>query len=605
MTRARWTSARHGVVAGLLGLYAATASAQSSQTAAPAASTDVRETVVVTGSVSPDALGSLGRTIVILTREDLARLPVSNPIDALRLVPSVEVRERGPRGVQADFAIRGAAFGQALVLVNGARLNDAQSGHHNGDVPVSLLDVERIEVLLGGGASVHGADALGGAINVITRRAGPRFNADISFGQHDLVEAAASVSLAAKPVAHVFSGEFNRSTGFAPDRDHDVKLARYQGTLKTNTTLSLAYLDKEFGAAGFYGPSPSREFTDQTLLSAEHRFAPRGSSLLSIDGAYRSHGDRFVYDWHRPTISDNRHRTHAVSANGRWRTALGAATQLSVGASGGRDVIDSTSLGQRTFSRAGGVVELRQAIGSRLVIQPGVRVDRYNRFGTAWSPAIAASGWIVPNVRWRTATGRSFRIPTYTELYYRDPNHLASDDLSPERAWSTDAGVDAFAGGWTASATAFGRWDADVIDWVRAVATDRWHTTNIRDVDTKGVELGLTRRVGAGLWGVRYTGQHADAPTLALLSKYVLDFAPHALSLSGATTWRRVDLGSHVTYTRRADGRDYWVADLRIAHPIGRAEVYADVANAFDQAYQEVKGVDMPGRWVKFGLRLR
>jgi len=592
------------VVAALLGLCAGTASAQSSQpTATP--SSDVRETVVVTGSVSPDALGSLGRTLVILTREDLARLPVSTPIDALRLVPSVEVRERGPRGVQADFAIRGAGFGQALVLVNGARLNDAQSGHHNGDVPVSLLDVERIEVLLGGGASVHGADAVGGAINVITRRAGPRFAADLAFGQHDLVEAAASVSLAAKPVEHVFSGEFNRSTGFAPDRDHDVKLARYQGTVATDTTLSIAYLDKEFGAAGFYGPSPSREFTDQTLVSAEHRFAPRGRSLLSIDGAYRSHGDRFVYDWTRPAFSDNRHRTHAVSANGRWRTALGAATQLSVGASAGRDAIDSTSLGERTFTRAGAVVELRQALGSRLVVQPGVRVDRYDSFGTAWSPAIAASGWIVPAVRWRTATGRSFRIPTYTELYYRDPNHLASDDLSPERAWSADAGVDAFAGGWTASATAFGRWDADVIDWVRAVATERWHTTNIRDVDTKGVELGLSRRLGTTLWGVRYTGQHAEAPALDLLSKYVLDFAPHALSLSGATTWRRLDLGSHVTYTQRADGRDYWVADLRVAHPLGRAEIYVDVANAFDQAYQEVKGVDMPGRWVKIGLRLR
>ena len=284
---------------------------------------------------------------------------------------------------------------------------------------------------------------------------------------------------------------------------------------------------------------------------------------------------------------------------------MGAATQLSLGGSAGRDAIDSTSLGERTFSRVGGVVELRQAVGSRLVVQPGVRVDSYSRFGTAWSPAIAASGWIVPSLRWRTATGHSFRIPTYTELYYQDPNHKASDDLAPERAWSTDVGIDAYAHGWTASATVFGRWDADVIDWVRAVPTERWHTTNIRDVDTKGIELAVTRHIGAALWAVRYTGQQADAPTLALLSKYVLDYAPHALSLSGATTWHRLDLGSHVTYTRRADRREYWVTDLRVAHPVGRAEVYVDVANAFDQAYQEVKGVDMPGRWVKVGLRLR
>lgn len=591
---------RHTVVAALIGLYAVPAGAQ-----APTTPSGVQETVVVTGSVSPDALGSLGRTIVLLTREDLARLPLSTPIDAFRLVPSLEVRERGPRGVQADFAIRGAAFGQALVLVNGARLNDAQSGHHNSDLPVSLLDVERVEVLLGGGASIHGADALGGAVNVITRRAGPRFAADVAVGQHDLVEAAASVSLAARPVAQVFSGEFDHSNGFAPDRDHHVALARYQGTVGTHSTLSAAYLDKEFGAAGFYGPSPSREWTDQSLVTGEHRIAAGNGALLSFDGAYRSHGDRFVYDWRRPQLSDNRHRTHAVSGAGRWRTPLAPSTQLSAGASAGRDAIESSVLGERVFSRVGGVVELRQAIGSRVVVQPGLRVDRYSTFGTAWSPAVAASGWITPAVRWRTATGRSFRIPTYTELYYQDPNHLASADLAPERAWSADGGVDAFAGPWTASLTAYGRWDEDVIDWVRAVATERWRTTNIRDVRTRGVEAGLSRRAGPGMWTLRYTGQRASAPALDLLSKYVLDYASQALSLSGATTWRGLDLGSHLRFTRRADGRAYWVADLRVARGIGRAQVYVDVANAFDEAYQEVRGVDMPGRWVKVGLRLR
>jgi len=606
------------VCAGLL--VAATAAAAAAQgtggtgttsgaSGAPAAATEhdaVRETVVVVGSVSPEAYGSLGRTLVILTREDLARLPLTNPIDALRLVPSVEVRERGPRGVQADFAIRGAAFGQSLVLVNGARLNDAQSGHHNGDIPVSLLDVERIEVLLGGGASVHGADAVGGAINIITKRAGPRFNADIAAGQHDLVEAAASVSLGAKPVEHVFSGEFNRSTGFMPDRDFDVKLARYQGTIGRDTTLSAGYLDKEFGANGFYGPSPSREWTDQTLVAAEHRFEGASGTFASIDGSYRTHGDRFVYDWRNPAISDNRHRTQAFAANGRWRTDLASASQLSMSVSAGRDAIDSTTLGDRAFSRGGAAVELRQAIGSSLVIQPGIRFDGYSDFGTAWSPAIAASGWVAPAVRWRASSGRSFRIPTYTELYYHDPNHQASPDLKPERAWSADAGFDYLTRGWTATVTAFGRRDEDVIDWVREQPTDKWQTTNIRDVDTRGIELGLSHRAGAaGLWTVRYTGQHADAPALALLSKYVLDFAPHALSLSGATTWHKTDVGSHVTYTQRADGRDYWVADLRVGRGFGRAEIYVDVANAFDEAYQEVKGVDMPGRWVKAGLRLR
>jgi len=200
MNSATWTSARHAVVAALVGVSAVTASAQSSTSGgasgSSAASTDVRETVVVTGSVSPDALGSLGRTLVILTRRDLARLPVSTPIDALRLIPSVEVRERGPRGVQADFAIRGASFGQALVLVNGARLNDAQSGHHNGDVPVPLDAIERIEVLHGPGSSLFGADAFGGTINVITRRDAAPASVTVTGGRFGLVAGRGQVSVA-------------------------------------------------------------------------------------------------------------------------------------------------------------------------------------------------------------------------------------------------------------------------------------------------------------------------------------------------------------------------------------------------------------------------
>ena len=66
--------------------------------------------------------------------------------------------------------MRGANFGQMLVLVDGVRLNDVQSGHHNGDIPVPLDAVERIEVLHGPGASLFGADAFGGTVNVITRR---------------------------------------------------------------------------------------------------------------------------------------------------------------------------------------------------------------------------------------------------------------------------------------------------------------------------------------------------------------------------------------------------------------------------------------------------
>jgi len=93
-------------------------------------------------------------------------------VDYLHLDPSVDLKQRGTDGVQADLSIRGASFGQSLVLLNGLRINDAQTGHHNMDIPIPLEAIARIEVLHGAGSTLYGADAVGGAVNFIT--ASPR-----------------------------------------------------------------------------------------------------------------------------------------------------------------------------------------------------------------------------------------------------------------------------------------------------------------------------------------------------------------------------------------------------------------------------------------------
>jgi iron complex outermembrane recepter protein len=566
----------------------------------------VEETVVVTATVTPESLGNLGRSVALLTREDIARLPVASVPDLFRLLSSVEVRARGARGVQSDFSIRGASFGQALVLVDGVRLNDAQSGHHNGDIPVSLDDVERVEVLLGGGSSLHGADAVGGTVNIITRAAGPRFHADLSAGEHDLVEAVGVVGVTRGAASHRVTGEFDHASGFMPARDHDVRLARYQASFASHTSASVAHLDKEFGANGFYGPAPSREWTKQTLVSGERRFANVRAWQASLTGSYRTHGDRFVYDVRNPSLSQNSHRTHAVAVRGHGVRTLSPATSLSVGAEAGRDTIESTNLGDHDFSRVSLFAEGRQQVGRRVIVHPGLRVDRYSRFGTSWSPSISASGWTSEHLKWRGSAGHVFRVPTFTELYYRDPNHAARAELAPERAWTGDAGVDLFAGAWSGSATVFGRRESDVIDWVRASAADRWQTTNIRSVRTHGLETAVRRRIGrVGQVSLQYTWIASTASALDLLSKYVLDYAPHSVTASGSAGWRTFSVGSRLEFRRRADGRHYTIVDARVARPLGRVEVYADLANVLDTAYQEIRGVDMPGRWVKIGLRIR
>ena len=126
--------------------------------------------VVVTATVTPVPAETVGRTVSTLTRDDLTALGVSSLVDGLRLLPGVDLRARGGLGVQTDFSLRGATFGQALVLIDGVRLNNAQSGHHNGELPAPIVGIDRLEVVAGPASAVHGADAFGGTIQILTRR---------------------------------------------------------------------------------------------------------------------------------------------------------------------------------------------------------------------------------------------------------------------------------------------------------------------------------------------------------------------------------------------------------------------------------------------------
>ena len=565
----------------------------------------VKETVLVTATTTPESLQHIGRTVVVLTGDELRHLPVVSIADALRLASSVDVRARGARGVQSDLTIRGAGFGQTLVLVDGIRLNDAQSGHHNGDIPVPLQDVERIEVLLGAGSSLHGADATGGTVNVITRRDRRAAFVDVAAGQHELIESSATGSLSAGGVLHVISGELSRSDGFMTARDHRVVSGRYQAVFGPSTTATLGVADKVFGANGFYGPSPSREWTDQWLATVQHRLARSNRWQAVGDMSYRTHGDRFVYDERNPALSDNRHRTQAVAANVRWHATASDRTEISIAASGGHDAIESSNLGDRSFSRGSAGVELRQTLGSRVVLHPGLRVDSYTRFGTSWSPAVAVSGWLSPRVRVRASAGHAFRVPTFTELFYVDPNHQAAGALEPETAWSSETGVDVYGGSWTIGSSVFARWEDNVIDWVRPSTAVRWRTANIRDVQTQGVELSGQRRLRAGHIRLQYTWLTSEAPALDLLSKYVLDYAQHSVAASASREIKHVGVGGRVDWKRRLDGRRYWTFDAQVSRALGRVDLYAQAANLFDERYQEIRGVDMPGRWVKVGLRVK
>jgi outer membrane receptor protein involved in Fe transport len=179
-----------------------------------------QETIVVTGTFTPVTKTELDRSISMIETEGQEPL-YQNWTEYLELSPSVDLRQRAPADVQGDLSIRGSTFGQTLVLLNGLRMNDAQTGHHDMDLPLPTDAVERIEILRGAGSTLYGSDAMAGTINLITsrpERSDLRFGAGI--GNFGVNEQNGSASLLWRKFDTELSAERDFSSGFRPDRDY-------------------------------------------------------------------------------------------------------------------------------------------------------------------------------------------------------------------------------------------------------------------------------------------------------------------------------------------------------------------------------------------------
>jgi iron complex outermembrane receptor protein len=604
----------------------------------------VRQTVVVTAAATPVELASITRMLTVITREQIAELPARSIADILRLIASVDVRARGEHGIQTDFSVRGASFGQVLVLLDGVRLNDAQSGHHNGDIPVPLDAVERIEVLHGPGSSLFGADAFGGTINIITRRdppspagfgeAGPPSPGGASVtpatltlegGSFDLVGGRGQVGFERGVIRQTLAASADRSSGFMYERQFKTAGVNSRTSFGEDSGLRVSYLWKDFGANGFYGNAPSHEWTNQTLIAADHRFGTRAG--WRVDGllSYRTHGDHFLFNVQRPSLSENRHRTHAALGSIKASRGVGNSASLTAGVDGGGDWVRSTNLGNRSLARISAFGEWRQALTTRTQLDASLRADRYNEFGSAWSPALGIGWWPTGALRLRGSVGRAFRVPTFTERYYHDPAHLARDETGPESAWTGEGGADVFlASGWVFQATVFGRKDHDVIDWLRATEAERWRTHNVHHVDTRGVELAARKTLAGGAFvQAEYTALDLDAAAITLLSKYILEYAPHTITAVAVVPLpAALRVAPRIEYKHRHRNIvtfDYALLDLRISRRFEKFELRVDGTNlgnlrtvlARDSAgsvrqlpFQEIAGVDMPGRALTVSLAI-
>lgn len=566
------------------------------------------ETVVVTGTLDPVPLEEADRNVSSFSITQQARLLVSTPFDFLRLDPSVDVRGRAPNGVQSDVSIRGGSFGQTLVLLNGLRFNDAQSGHHNFDLPLPLELVDRIEVLKGSGSMFYGSDAVGGVVNVIARQPNTtELHVRTGVGNFGTNQQSGVLSAVVGPISEEFAFSRDFSTGFIPDRDYrNLSFASSTHVLTSlgGTDLLLATNDRPFGADQFYGNYPSWERTRGWFAGVRQEIGPQMEAAFG----YRRHTDLFVLYRDEPEVFTNRHEDSSWQGAFRRWDRIEQNTRVHYGVEGYRDAITSTNLGDHSRSRGAAYVAVDARALRRFSVTAGVREEFYGSGETQLSPTVAGGYWISSTLKLRASASRAFRLPSFTDLYYHDPANLGSPDLKPEKAWNYEGGLQ-----WTpsrtvwAEATVFHRRERDGIDYVRTSPDDVWRATNFQRLNFTGGEAAVGWQVRSGQTiEARYTALRGvqDAVT-GLFSKYVFNYPSQSAvvsytgSLPGGLLVR-----TRIDGLKRYGRGPYALWDASCAYGRGRVRPFFQAYNLTNTTYQEILGVPMPGRTVVGGVEV-
>ncbi|MFN0105701.1 MAG: TonB-dependent receptor plug domain-containing protein [Bryobacteraceae bacterium] len=562
-----------------------------------------KETVVVTGSYEPIPLEEADRSVRAIPARELA--PLAGTIsDLLNLDASLDLRERAPGAIQSGLSIRGGSFGQTLVLWNGMRLNSVQSANLNMDVPVPVDALEQVEVLKGSGSTLYGSDATAGVVNFLTRppeRSEIRLRAGL--GNWGTQQQRASVAYVRGAFAQQLTMSRDFSTGFAANRDYR-NLSVASTSKWRRSEISLAHNDRPFGAEQFYGNFNSWERTKNWFAGFRQGFGEKTEAAF----AYRRHTDLFVLYRDRPQVFTNRHVAEGYQAQVRRREDLPKASRLHYGVEMLHDSIVSNNLGIHSRSRGAAYAAWDVRALNRFSFTVGVREEIYRNLRHQFNPSVGAGVWLHRQLKLRASASRAFRLPSYTDLYYRDPANVGNPSLRPESAWSYEGGLDWNTGGaWRANATVFQRRERDGIDYVRASPAAIWQATNFQRLQFTGVEAAVTTVLGRKhRVELAYTGLNGAQSVLgALQSKYVFNYPRH----TGLATWQTALGKGFVARSRmgaleRLGRSPYAVWDVFASWQRGRVQPYLQLSNLTAANYQEVIGVRMPGRGIVGGVEV-
>lgn len=573
-------------------------------------------------------------TTSLFDRKAQAAAPVQTLEAALRLAPSVDLRERGGKGAQADIYIRGGSFDQTMVLLNGIDFTDARTGHQSHALPVDLEAISAVELLDG----LPGIGAFAGAVNIRTAPLLPEYlRLDAAGGSYGYGYANLSGAVTGDRFSLLGAASYRRSDGYRHNTDFDNVNAFVRATGESTRAgyfeFQAGYQRKAFGSNGFYAAyNPDQWERTSTALASLRWQREIGRLSLGASASYRKNFDR--YDWTRGTAM-NRHNTDHAGA-GVWADYGWRGGTSSLGGNYAFDHIFSTNLGEALEAPHGDYTHAKARHTGNLWLRHTVVWERFELAasgGVSLSPYGESALWSLSGgyhpaegFYLKAGVSQSMRLPTFTDLYYSSPAHINNLDLIPEHAVTYRVDADYTHQRWSLRAAAYYRAGRDIIDWVRREEYDgKWHSEQTSRLDTYGFELtgvyaadcGVLRRV-ALTYGYTNTDRNRD-----IEAQSAMDFMRHKAALSVEVHFlRRMHFvltgsvydrnGSYTEYpvagdsqTRRLrDFEPYFLLDGRLSWEKGICRLYVDATNLTDTRYCDLGGIPLPGIWVTGGMTL-
>ncbi|HEX7880333.1 MAG TPA: TonB-dependent receptor, partial [Candidatus Eisenbacteria bacterium] len=582
----------------------------------------------------------------VIERSAIESSGARNLGEILRPVVGVRVATTGGLGSFTPISIRGSSNDQVLVLVDGRRLNAAQGGGVDlSDIP--LDDIERIEVVRGGASAIHGSDAIGGTVNLVTRSAetGGEAGARLEYGTNDTKLATLHLANGRDDAAWRLDVRRCLSDGWlrvaengspvtgTDDSDggrDDLDMIWGSGRITwrpawaSRIDLSGTHESSDKGVPGsteFSSPFARQEDEfSSAVIELGGLFA--GASAASGARVYAQRRLRGYEDPEYPLGAiDDQHRNDAWGASFDQDRDLGRGGRLKAGVEWRREELMSTTDGHHLRSSAAAWVRDAIALDDAgdVELTPALRWDGVSDFDGRVSPMLMGRWTVSPTVTWRASAGGAFRPPAFDDLFQPPRASAAGNpDLKPEHSWNGDLGVTLTPGAWSFGVTGFVNRVHDLIQW-QPGAAGVWRPHNVDGARIIGAEVELAGPIGLP-GSARVVNLSANYTALdpretgeaSNTAGKVLIYRPrHRLNAQARLPLGRWEIDTQwgytgPVYTTRANTKSlpgYVVGDAGVRWQVRAGlDVEGRVLNLTDEQYQDIRDYPAPGREWRLAL---